>query len=107
MIRIADEFHNSPSWGPRCLFKETSMPRKTMARKITTPAERIDQLLASYEELDREAHDVIDLHVAELVIEHPGIPFAIIKQCEYTNKAGSSLNVPEALRLLRKKFEPV
>ena len=74
-----------------------------MAHKITTVAERIDQILASYAELDREAHNLIDLHVAEMMLEHGGT-IGILKQSEFTSRAGYTLNVPEALRLLRKKF---
>jgi hypothetical protein len=75
-----------------------------MARKITTPIERIDQLLASYAELDREAHDMMDLHVAVCAAETPGVPSCIIKKSEFTNRAGYTLNVAAALRLLRDKF---
>lgn len=75
-----------------------------MTRKIVSPAERIDRILASYEQLDREAHDMLDRHVAEYMAEHPGIPGGVIKQYEFTNRAGYMLNVPAALRLLREKF---
>jgi hypothetical protein len=77
-----------------------------MARKITTPAERIDQLVASYEELDREAHDLLDLAVAEYVAGKPGVSIGAVKQCEFTNRAGSTLNVPAALRILRERLRP-
>jgi hypothetical protein len=80
------------------------MMENTMARAIRTPAQRIDQMLRAYAELNREAHDLMDLHVAELVATHPGVPSGTLKQCEFTNRAGSALNIPEALRLLRKKF---
>jgi hypothetical protein len=73
-------------------------------RKMVTPVERIDKMLASYAELDREAHDLMDLHIAECRLENPGIPFAVLKQYEFTNRAGCTLNVPAALRLLRNKF---
>jgi hypothetical protein len=75
-----------------------------MIHKTTTPVARIDQMLATYEKLNREANDLLDLATAELVAEHPGIPAGVLKQREFTNRAGSMLNVPAALRLLRKKF---
>ncbi len=75
-----------------------------MARKSTTPIERIDKMLASYAALDREAHDLMDLYVGECRVENPGVPFAVIKQCEFTNRAGYVLNIPAALRLLQDKF---
>jgi hypothetical protein len=75
-----------------------------MGGKITTMTERIDQLIAAYGELDREAHDLLDRSVAEYMAEHPGIPAGVIKQYEFTNRAGYMLNVPAALRLLREKF---
>lgn len=78
--------------------------RGKMTRKIVSPAERIDRILASYEQLDREAHDMLDRHVAEYMAEHPGIPAGVIKQYEFTNRAGYMLNVPAALRLLREKL---
>jgi hypothetical protein len=46
-----------------------------MSRKITTVAERIDQMLAAYAELDHEAHELFDLHVAEICAEFPSTPF--------------------------------
>ena len=45
-----------------------------------------------------------DRHVAEYMAEHPGIPAGVIKQYEFTNRAGYMLNVPAALRLLREKL---
>jgi hypothetical protein len=72
--------------------------------KITTPVERIDQLLASYAELNRASHDLMDLHVAEVAATIPGVPISVIKQSEFTNRAGHMLNIPAALHLLRDKF---
>ena len=73
-------------------------------RKITTVVERIDQMLASYAELERDAHDLMDCHVAECLAVTPGESFGVIKQREFTGRAGYVLNVPAALRLLREKF---
>jgi hypothetical protein len=75
-----------------------------MSRNIVTPRQRIDQMLDQYATLDRDAHELIDAAVAELAITHPGVPIGSIKRCEFTNRAGYMLNVPEALRLLRERF---
>ena len=73
-----------------------------MARAKTV-AMRIDEMLATYAELDHEAHELLDLHVAAYVAMNPGVPSGVIKQCEFTNRAGHTLNVPAALRILRDK----
>jgi hypothetical protein len=75
-----------------------------MTRKTTTPIEHIDHMLAAYETLNREANDLLDFATAELVAEHPGIPAGVLKQREFTSRAGSMLNIPAALRILREKF---
>jgi hypothetical protein len=72
-------------------------------RRIKTIAEKIDELIASYETLNREAHDMIDLYIDERRLECPGIPIASMKQMEITNRAGSSLNVPQALQILKER----
>ena len=72
-----------------------------MPRKIVTPAERIDEMIAAYEKLNREAHGLLDLAVAEYIAAHPGVPAGVVKQCWYLNRAGSTLNMPAALRILR------
>jgi len=72
-----------------------------MPRKIVTPAERIDQMIAAYESLNREAHDLLDLAVAEYIAAHPGIPAGVVKQCKFSNRAGSTIDMPAALRILR------
>jgi hypothetical protein len=75
-----------------------------MPRKIVTPAERIDQMIAAYEKLNREAHDLLDLAVAEYIARSPGIPAGVVKQLRYTNRAGTTIDIPAALRILREKF---
>ena len=72
-------------------------------RKIKTVDEKIDEMIASYEKLNREAHEMIDLYIDERRLECPGIPIASMKQMEITNRAGSSLNVPQALRILKER----
>jgi hypothetical protein len=75
-----------------------------MARQIMTTRERIDQMLAQYATLEHDAFELIDAVVQEMTYEHRGVPFGIIKQCEIHNRAGSMLNVPKALQLLRERF---
>jgi hypothetical protein len=72
-------------------------------RKIKTIAEKIDEMIASYEKLNREAHEMIDLYIDELRLACPGIPIGAMKQMEITNRAGSSLNVPRALQILKER----
>ena len=75
-----------------------------MPEKIVTVPERIDQIIASYAELNREAHELLDLATHELRAECPGVPFGVLEQCEFNNRAGSTLNVPKALEILREKY---
>jgi hypothetical protein len=70
---------------------------------IKTIAERIDEMIASYEKLNREAHEMFDLYVDQLRLEYPGIPMGSLKQLEIVNRAGSSLNVPRALQILKER----
>jgi hypothetical protein len=74
--------------------------------KIKTIAEKIDEMIASYEKLNREAHEMIDLYLDELRLECPGIPIGSMKQMEIHNRAGSSLNVPRALQILKERKCP-
>ena len=41
-------------------------------RKIKTVAEKIDEMIASYEKLNREAHEMIDLYIDARRLECPG-----------------------------------
>jgi hypothetical protein len=72
-------------------------------RKIKTIPEKIDEMIASYEKLNREAHEMIDLYIDQLRLESPGMPIGTMKQMEITNRAGSSLNVPRALQILKER----
>jgi hypothetical protein len=72
-------------------------------RQIKTIAEKIDEMIASYEKLNHEAHEMIDLYIDELRLEYPGIPIGTMKQMEITSRAGSTLNVPRALQILKER----
>ena len=75
-----------------------------MARKIVTPVERIDRMIDAYGNLNREAHEMMDRWVAEYLAECPGVPAGVVKQSQFTGRAGYTLDIPAALRLLRKEF---
>jgi hypothetical protein len=73
-----------------------------MAPRKTTIADRIEEMLAAYEALNGEANALIDRYVEDVVRPPcPGIPFAAMRALEITNRAGFTLNLPEALRILR------
>jgi hypothetical protein len=74
-----------------------------MARRIKTVAQRIDEMLAEYARLDHEAHQLIDLYVDELRLEKPSVPIGLIKQTEILNRAGTTLNISRALRLVQER----
>jgi hypothetical protein len=65
---------------------------------------RLDSIISQLEGLQKEAQGIFDAHVEEVRCGAPGIPFGILKACEITNRAGSSLNYVAALKLLREKF---
>jgi hypothetical protein len=75
-------------------------------KRIKTIAEKIDEMIAAYEHLNREAHEMFDLYIEELRLERPGMPIGAMKQMEITNRAGTSLNVPRALEILRDRKCP-
>jgi hypothetical protein len=73
---------------------------------LTSTRERINQLLAQFSLLEHDAIELIDAIVMEMrhEPEHRGEPFSIVKQHEIHERAGSMLNLPKALRLLRERF---
>jgi hypothetical protein len=73
-----------------------------MQSRETVVAHRIEELLAAYEALNGEANALIDTFVDAVVRPRcPGIPLALLRELEITNRAGFALNIPEALRLMR------
>jgi hypothetical protein len=74
-----------------------------MTARIKTVAKRIDEMLAEYAELDREAHNLIDLYVDELRFDMPNVPIGVIKQTEIWNRAGTTVNIPRALRVVQER----
>jgi hypothetical protein len=71
--------------------------------KIKTIAQKIDELIAGYKQLDREAHTMLDLYVWELRLQYPDMSIGVLKQMAIHNPAGSTLNVPRALQILKEK----
>jgi hypothetical protein len=70
-------------------------------RKIKTVPEWCDDMIASYKKLNYEAHEMFDLYVAAARLKHPDTPIGVLKQMLLTNQAGSSLDVPRALQILK------
>ena len=69
----------------------------------TSPTRYIDDMLSLYAQLGQEADGLLNCATAELAAENPGIPACVLKQRYFTGPAGTMLNVPEALRILRKR----
>jgi hypothetical protein len=75
-------------------------------RRIKTIAQKIDEMIESYAKLNREAHDMIDLYLDELRLAvNPGVPIGSLKQMTF-NRAGSSLDMIAALKILRERKCP-
>jgi hypothetical protein len=70
--------------------------------KSPNPVARLDAIIAGYERLRAEADAIIDAHVEELRETHPGIPAASLRTLEIMNRAGSTLNIAAAMKLIRK-----
>jgi len=72
-------------------------------KHIRTIAEKIDEMIAQYEELNTEANDMFDLYCDELRLTcNPGIPVGSLKQMVF-NPAGSTRDMVEALKILRER----
>jgi hypothetical protein len=74
------------------------------ARKTETPIERIDRMLQEYAALNDAAVQLIEAHVQELATQIPGVPAGAIRLCEFDNRAGEMMHMPNALRILRAKL---
>jgi len=75
-------------------------------KPIKTIAQKIDEMIASYEELNQEANTMFDLYCDELrLTTNPGIPVGSLKQLVF-NRAGSSRDMVEALKVLRERKCP-
>jgi len=75
-------------------------------KPIKSIAQKIDEMIEGYEKLNHEAHDMFDLYLDELrLTENPGIPVGSLKQMIF-NKAGSSWDMVEMLKILRQRKCP-
>jgi hypothetical protein len=73
-------------------------------QKLRTVPEWCDDMIASYKKLDREAHDMFDLYIEEARLkEYHDTPIGSLKQMLLTDQAGTSLNVPKALQILKER----
>ena len=71
--------------------------------KIKTIGEKIDAMIASYEQLNREAHEMIDLYIDERRLECPGIPIGAMKQMEINQSSWLLLECAEGVANLKRK----
>jgi hypothetical protein len=70
--------------------------------KSPNPVARLDALIGTGERLREEADEIIDAYVEELHETCPDIPAADLRARRVTNRAGSTMNVAAAMRLIRK-----
>ena len=77
-----------------------------MTKSKSAPLRCIDDMLLLYAQLGREADDLLDLATAELRAEDPGcVSLGELKSRYFLAPAVEMLNVPQALRILRMRFE--
>jgi hypothetical protein len=65
------------------------------------PVGRLDNIIRDLERLHNDAQDIFDSHIDALRCQCPGIPFSVMKSCELTARAGSTLNYIAALKIVR------
>jgi hypothetical protein len=70
--------------------------------KSPNPVARLDAIIANCARVRQEADAIIDAYVEELREDHPGVPAASLRSLAITNRAGSTLNIAAAMRLIRK-----
>jgi hypothetical protein len=75
---------------------------RNVMTKSKTNVGRLDAIIKGLEDLNEKANDLIDAHCAVICAEKPGAPFAMIRNREINNRAGSTVNLIEALRLVRR-----
>jgi hypothetical protein len=69
--------------------------------KSPNPVARLDAIIADCERVRQEADAIIDAYVEELRETHPGMSAASLRSRGITNRAGSTLDVAAAMRLIR------
>jgi hypothetical protein len=70
--------------------------------KSPNPVARLDAIIADCDRVRQEADAIIDAYVEELRETNPGIPAASLRSLAIANRAGSTMNIAAAMRLIRK-----
>lgn len=66
---------------------------------------RLDRIVATLEQAQREANDILDSYVDERLNRYPsGTTFGHVKVQELARPVGSTINYAEALKLVRRKY---
>lgn len=66
---------------------------------------RLDRIVATLEQAQREANDILDSYVDERLHCYPsGTTFGHVKVMELARPAGSTINYAEALKLVRREY---
>jgi len=69
--------------------------------KSPNPVARLDAIITDWERLQDEANAIIDAFVEEMRETTPGVPASSLRVYAITNRAGSTMNVAVALRLIK------
>ena len=69
--------------------------------KSPNPVARLDRIIGDCERVRQEADVIIDAYVDELRERHPGVPDSSLRFQMIANRAGSTLNIAAAMRLIR------
>jgi hypothetical protein len=65
---------------------------------------RIDDTIKGLEKLHAVAQDIVTAHVRYACCKSPGVPAAVVEQCEITGPAGNTVNYIAALKIVRKSI---
>jgi hypothetical protein len=74
----------------------------TKTAERPNPVARLDAIIADWQRLQQDAGEIIDAYVDELRETHPGVPAASLRNRAITSRAGSTMDVAAAMRLIRK-----
>jgi|RhiMetdeSRZDD1v2_1073273.scaffolds.fasta_scaffold175759_2 hypothetical protein len=72
--------------------------------KSPNPFARLDAIIETVERCREEADEIIDSHVAFLREMNPGVPVSTLRTREITARAGSTLDIAAALKIVRQSF---
>jgi hypothetical protein len=74
----------------------------TKTAERPNPVARLDAIIADWQRLQQDAGEIIDAYVDELRETHPGVPAASLRSRAITSRAGSTMDIAAAMRLIRK-----